>query len=266
MKTILITGAAGGVGSRLRPYLQEHYRLRLFDRVACSDLQSNEEQIIGDIANRDKVMHACEGVDGIVHLACAYSLNISFEDTVEANYRGTVYLLDACQHWNIPRFVFASSHHVLGQHPAAGFHNDHAAVAPDGFYALSKAFGESAFALYAHKIGLQGLSIRIGSATDTVVDSRRLHIWLSAADMAQLTRIGLEHPDARGDIVYGTSECPDAFFPNQRARELGYVPQSNATHHLHPLYRPLPAMPDSEGPNWVGGPFVPFALTLGEKS
>lgn len=265
MKTILITGAAGGVGTRLRPFLHDNYRLRLFDRIGCKDLHDNEEQIVGDIACRETVLKACEGVDGIIHLACAYSLFITFEDTLEANYRGTLYLLDACKQYNIPRFVYASSHHVVGHHPSAGFCNDYAPVAPDGFYALSKAFGESALALYVHKIGLKGLSIRIGSAADYVVDGRRQKIWLSAADMAQLTVIGLEHPDARGDIVYGISKCSDAFFPNTRARELGYVPLDNAEDHLADDYIQLDDMPEAEGPAWVGGPYIPFPPELGEK-
>ncbi|TKI03736.1 NAD-dependent epimerase/dehydratase family protein [Martelella alba] len=265
MKTILITGAAGGIGTRLRPYLRDRYRLRLFDRVGCKDIQKNEEQVIGDIADREDVLNACENIAGIIHLACAYSLHITFEDTLQANYRGMIYLLDACRHYNIPRFVYASSHHVVGHHPASGFYDDHASVAPDGFYALSKVFGESALALYVHKIGLKGLSIRIGSAVDKVMDGRRLHIWLSAADMAQLTLIGLEHPDARGDIVYGISACPGAFFPNDRARELGYTPQDNAQANLAVDFIPLDEMPDEEGPAWVGGPYIPFPPEIGEQ-
>jgi uronate dehydrogenase len=265
MKTLLITGSAGGVAKRLRPFLRKHYALRLFDRVETTQLAENETSIVGDLADPDAVRQACEGVDGIVHLACAYSLDIDFEDTLDANYRGLLYLLDACRRFEIARFVFASSHHVVGHHRADGFAGDEAPIAPDGFYALSKAFGESACALYAHRHGLRTLSIRIGSAADTAVDGRRVRLWIGDRDMAQLVRIGLEHPDVRCDIVYGVSDCPDAFFENTRARELGYEPLDKARDHLDPAFVPREKMTVQDGRDYVGGPYVPQPLKVRGK-
>lgn len=262
MKTLLVTGAAGGVAARIRPLLREHYQLRLLDRVAAPVPTARETVIVADLADRQAVLHACEGVDGILHLACVHALDIPFEATLDANYRGTLYLLDACQHWGIGRFVFASSHHVLGAHPTQGFSGDQATLAPDGFYALSKVFGEAAVAMYAHRIGLRTLTIRIGSAGEEAIDARRLRLWVSNRDLAQLIRIGLEHPHLTCETVYGVSSCPDALFANARAQALGYLPEDEALEHRSVDFLELAAMPPAEGPNFVGGPYIAHALKL----
>jgi uronate dehydrogenase len=262
MKTILVTGAAGGVAKRVRPWLRKHYTLRLLDLREPGDLAENETAMVGDITDRDAVRRAAHGVDGVLHLACAYSLDIDFEATLDANYRAQLYLLDACRDFAIDRFVFASSHHVLGQHRVDGFTGDAAGVAPDGFYALSKVFGEAACALYAHRHGIKALSIRIGNADEQVADGRRQHIWVSGRDLAQLIRIGFEHADITHDVVYGVSRCPDPFFANTRAAELGYAPLDSALDHLSPAFVAREAMPAAAGPDFVGGPYVPQPLIV----
>ncbi|MEK6421260.1 MAG: NAD(P)-dependent oxidoreductase [Burkholderia gladioli] len=262
MKTLLVTGAAGGVATRVRPWLREHYNLRLLDLRAAGELAANETAVVGDITDRDAVLRAAQGVDGILHLACAYSLDIDFEATLDANYRAQLYLLDACREHGIGRFVFASSHHVLGQHRVDGFAGDDAPVAPDGFYALSKVFGEAACSLYAHRHGIKALSIRIGNADDRVADGRRQHIWVSGRDLAQLIRIGFEHEAITHDVVYGVSRCPAPFFDNARAVELGYAPQDSALDNLSPEFVARDAMPASAGPDFVGGPYVPQPLIV----
>ncbi|WAH56682.1 NAD(P)-dependent oxidoreductase [Pseudomonas silvicola] len=262
MKTLLITGGAGGVATRIRPLLRDRYRLRLLDQTAASNLQEGETRIVADLTDQAAVLQACEGVDAIVHLACAHSLDISFEATLDPNYRATLYLLDACQRCGIERFIFASSHHVVGQHATAGFAGDSAQIAPDGFYALSKAFGEAAVALYARKYNLRALNIRIGSAADTAVDDRRLRLWVSTRDLVQLIEIGLTHPDLRCETVYGVSACPQALFGNISAYALGYRPQDHADDHRAVDFRALAELPASEGPGHVGGPYVPHTLTL----
>ncbi|EJM03043.1 NAD dependent epimerase/dehydratase family protein [Pseudomonas sp. GM102] len=262
MKTLLITGAAGGVATRIRPLLRNRYRLRLLDRIAAPDLQDGETRFVADLSNQASVLEACEGVDAVIHLACAHSLDISFEATLDANYRGTLHLLDACQRSGIERFVFASSHHVLGQHLTEDFAGDEAPIAPDGFYALSKVFGEGAVALYAYRTGLRALNIRIGSAGDTAVDARRLRLWVSIRDLVQLIDIGLNHPDLRCDTVYGVSRCPDGLFANARAHALGYRPQDLASEHLADDFVVLADMSPNEGAGFVGGPYIPHALKL----
>jgi uronate dehydrogenase len=262
MPTLLVTGAAGIVGTALRPYLRERFSLRLLDRRPVSELAANETALVGDLTDPTFVRQACEGVDAVLHLACAHGTDIQFQATVEPNYHATLYLLEAAQRAGARRFVFASSHHVLGQYPtqAAEQFDDHP-VAPDSYYALSKVFGEAACATFSQRSELATFIVRIGNADAKVADARRLRLWTSARDLAQLVLIGLEHPEVRHEIVYGVSECPQALFHNNRARALGYRPLDHAAEHLADNFLAYEAMaPVGSGRDHVGGAYAGVAL------
>ncbi|MCV9917487.1 NAD(P)-dependent oxidoreductase [Pseudomonas sp. BT-42-2] len=262
MPTLLVTGAAGIVGTALRPYLRERFNLRLLDRRPVSELAANETALVGDLTDPAFVRQACEGVDAVLHLACAHGTDIQFQATVEPNYHATLYLLEAAQRAGARRFVFASSHHVLGQyHTQAAEQFDDHPVAPDSYYALSKVFGEAACATFSQRSELATFIVRIGNADAKVADARRLRLWTSARDLAQLVLIGLEHPEVRHEIVYGVSECPQALFHNSRARALGYRPQDNAAEHLADNFLTYDAMaPVGSGRDHVGGAYAGVAL------
>ncbi|MFW3894563.1 NAD-dependent epimerase/dehydratase family protein [Pseudomonas bharatica] len=266
MPTLLVTGAAGIVGTALRPFLRQRYSLRLLDRQQVADLHEGETAVVGDLTDPACVQRAVDGVDGILHLACAHGTDIHFNSTVEPNYHGTLYLLEAAQRHGVKRFVFASSHHVLGQYRSdrAEFFDD-MPVAPDSYYALSKVFGEAACTTFSLRSEVATFIVRIGNADPKVSDARRLRMWTSARDLAQLMLIGLEHPEVRNEIVYGVSESPNPLFHNNRARALGYQPQDNAGEHLADNYLPYEAMAAvGSGRDHVGGAYagVPLASLL----
>lgn len=267
MPTLLVTGAAGIVGTALRPFLRQRYSLRLLDRKPVEGLVDGETALVGDLTDPACVQQAVEGVDGIIHLACAHGTDIPFHSTVEPNYHGTLYLLEAAQRFGVKRFVFASSHHVLGQYRSdLAEYFDDLPVAPDSYYALSKVFGEAACATFSLRSEVATWIVRIGNADPKVSDARRLRMWTSARDLAQLLLIGLEHPEVRHEIVYGVSESPDPLFHNRRARALGYVPQDNAGDNLADNYLPYEAMaPEGSGRDHVGGAYagVPLVSLLG---
>ena len=67
MKRVLLTGAAGDIGTRLRKLLEPIYpELRLSDVRKPADLQANESFVPADLANLNEVEKAVEGVDGII--------------------------------------------------------------------------------------------------------------------------------------------------------------------------------------------------------
>jgi len=258
-KRILLTGAAGRVGRLLRPLLQARYALRLCDVAPLSDVAHDDEILCGDLADPAVAARAVAGTIGVVHLAGLVAPAVSFEDTLAPNYRAVLALLEACRHQGCDRFIFASSHHIVGLHAPAPLPDD-PALAPDGFYGLSKAFGEAATAMYARRFGIRGLIVRIGNADPAVVDGRRERLWVSGRDLTQLIAIGLEHPDLGCEIVYGTSNCPDAFFPNFASQRLGYRPQDSAADHHAPGFRPLHAMTAADGASHLGGLFAASVL------
>ncbi|MGH8633412.1 MAG: NAD-dependent epimerase/dehydratase family protein, partial [Burkholderiales bacterium] len=101
-------------------------------------------------------------------------------------------------------------------------------INPDSRYGVSKVFGEALGSLYADKYGMQVFLMRIGNVNPVPIDKRRLSIWLSPRDLAQLVSIGIDHPDIRFEIVYGISGNTRAWYDNSNAARLGYRPRDNA--------------------------------------
>ncbi len=75
---------------------------------------------------------------------------------------------------------------------------------------------------------MQFLMIRIGNVNPAPIDKRRLSIWISPRDIAQLVSIGIEHPEIRFEIVYGISGNARAWYDNSNAFRLGYKPADNS--------------------------------------
>lgn len=229
--TLLITGASGFVGTGLRRELAARgERLRLFVRRPLADLRPNEEQAIGDIADAAAVMRAAEGTSAIIHLA-GCTTDAGIEAQIDGNIRGAFNVFEAARQCSVERVVFASSNHVVGYYPRKRRIGNDVLIRPDSRYGLTKAFGEQAGALYADKYGLRVLCIRIGNVNDRPIDRRRLALWLSWRDLAQLVNIGLTHPALRYAVVYGVSNNDRSFYDNDAAFKLGYRPQDNAEDH-----------------------------------
>lgn len=264
--TVLVTGATGRVGSAVRPFLRERFDLVLFDRVASPAPQPGERVVVGDLAVRADVRAALAGIDAVLHLACVHGLELAFDDSIDANIRGTVHVLDEARRIGVRRFVYASSHHVHGAHERDGFAGDAAPLAPDAYYGLGKAFGELACALHAERFGMEVLVARIGNADPHVADDRALRLWTSARDLAELFTIGLTHPDVRHEVVYGLSVCPEPLYRNERAFELGYRPRDRALDHLASGFVPFEAMDERLGRAYVGGAYMVAPLPTGEET
>ncbi|MBB6255322.1 NAD-dependent epimerase/dehydratase family protein [Nitrospirillum iridis] len=231
MTKILLTGANGGVGRRLRRLLPAFYpNLRLSDLTPPDDLQPHEEFVAADLADLAQVEAAVAGVDGIIHLG-GLSTEYDWADILQSNIIGAYNLFEAARKHNVRRVVFPSSNQAVGFYPRHRRLGTDVTVRPSSRYGLSKAFGEAVAALYADKHGLRTLCIRIGRVHDLPEDERRLALWISPRDFVQLIRIGLEHPDIHFDLVYGLSSNDRSWYDNTRAYELGYSPEDRAEDH-----------------------------------
>src|SRR5438034_198135 len=113
MKKVLITGAAGDVGSHLRRELAGRYALRLSDIRPIRDLAKGEEFIRGDCANLRDMLRVTKGVDAVVHLG-GFSVEGSWEVILRANILGTYNAFEAARRHGARRIVFATSHHAVG--------------------------------------------------------------------------------------------------------------------------------------------------------
>ncbi len=254
MKTVLITGAAGNVGSHLRRELAGRYNLRLSDIVAVKDISPGEKQARGDVAKMADMLRVTKGVDAIVHLG-GFSAEGPWESILHANIIGCYNVFEAARRNGVKRVLFASSNH------AAGFYRrdvkiDHRVYPkPDSRYGVSKAFGEQIGSLYADKYGLEVFCMRIGNVNPVPPDKRRLSIWISPRDLARLVSVGIDNPNINFEIVYGVSDNKRSWYDNSNARRLGYLPQDDAElYAAEVLAKDKPGDPRTE--MFQGGTFV----------
>jgi uronate dehydrogenase len=262
MPRILLTGAAGGVGSRLRKLLPAIYPdLILSDLKQPDDLSPSETFITADLADFAQVQKTVEGVDGIIHLG-GFSVEGPWETILNANIIGAYNLFEAARLAGVKRIVFASSNHAVGFHPRGETIDTHALVRPDTRYGVSKAFGEALGSLYAFKYNIGVLSIRIGNVGEKPLDLRRLSIWLKTEDLVSLIRIGLERDGLVYEVVYGMSDNKRGWWDNSRALELGYRPEGHSEDFAAEILAAQSSgKPDPVGDFFQGGPFCSDEFT-----
>ena len=255
MKTVLITGAAGGVGRALRGALAGKYQLRLSDLRPIKDLKPGERFMRADITRMADMLRITSGVDAIVHLG-GYSVEGPWPLIQKANIEGCYNAYEASRRNKVPRFIFPTSNHAVGFYRRDETIDHRVYIKPDGRYGVSKVFGEALGSLYADKYGLRVLCIRIGNVNERPIDKRRLSIWISPRDLGQLVSIGVEHPDLRFEIVYGVSDNKRAWYDNSNARRLGYQPQDRGEDYAAEVLAKEPPVTDQRAETFQGGTFV----------
>ncbi|MGA4799569.1 NAD-dependent epimerase/dehydratase family protein [Streptomyces lavendulocolor] len=228
-RTVLLTGAAGGLGTLMRGLLPAYgYELRLLDIVP---VEGEPGAITADLADRDALRAAVRGVDAIIHLA-GISLEASFDKILRANIAGTYNLYEAARQEGVPRIVFASSNHAVGFTPRPREGDPLIPIdtprRPDTHYGLSKCFGEDLAQLYWDLHGLESVSVRIGSCFPRPTSVRMLSVWMSPADCARLFHAALTAGDVGHTVVYGSSANTRLWWDLSTARALGYEPQDDS--------------------------------------
>ena len=226
MKTVLITGASGDVGTHLRRELKGKYKLRLSDKRSLRK-GKGETFIRADISKMADALKITKGVDAIVHLG-GYSVEGPWAGILEANIVGCYNVFEAARRNGVRRILFPTSNHAVGFYRRDQTIDHRVYIKPDSRYGVSKVFGEALGSLYADKYGMEVFMMRIGNVNPQPIDKRRLSIWLSPRDLAQLVTIGIEHPGIRFEIVYGISGNKRAWYDNANAARLGYRPQDDS--------------------------------------
>ena len=188
LKTILITGANGRIGSALVKYidaLEKGYNLRLGDLIV-----SDERGMKIDITDLSSCRIACEAVDTVIHLAGAASPDSTFEDILPVNIIGTYNIFQAASESGVRRIVFASSAQVVKGYPVDLQVRTNMPVRPKNLYGVSKAYGEALAAYYAYQNKLEAIALRIGAfeyQTEWVqMSSRDLSAWAEPEDLCSL--------------------------------------------------------------------------------
>jgi uronate dehydrogenase len=256
MTRVLMTGAAGGIGTMIRSQIKS-----LYPGAVLSDLRepvhlaADERFVRADLASLAELEAALDGIDGVLHFG-GHSVEGSWETVLQANIIGTYNLFEAARRRGVKRVVFASSNHAVGYYPRTTHIGTAVVPRPDSRYGVSKVFGEALGAMYADKHGLRVTSLRIGNVGPLPLDRRRLAIWLHPDDLVQLCRIGLEHPAIRYEVFYGASLNERAWWDNSNAYRFGYRPRHKSeAYRDHALAEQAKLGPDPVGDFYQGGTF-----------
>jgi len=255
MKKVLITGAAGDIGTVLRKRFRDRYTLRLTDINTPEGLDDGEEFIKADLRDFEAIKNVTVSMDAVVHLGGIVGVD-SWEENLAANIDGTHNVFESARLAGAGRVVCASSVHAVGFYPRSQTIGVDVKVLPDGRYGLSKAISEAIGAMYAEKYGLKVMAVRIGNNSPEPTNERLLSIWISHRDIAQLIGIGLDHPDLHYEIVYGVSANTRSWWDNSSAERLGYRPEDNAEDWAEEIMAKAPQDPDAPGADLQGGEFA----------
>jgi len=166
------------------------------------------------------------------------------------------HIYEAARRHGARRIIFASSNHVTGFYRLDEKIDARHMRRPDGYYGLSKSYGEDTAQLYFDRYGIETVSIRIGYAFPEPRDHRTLGSWLSYDDLTELVRRSLFAPQVGHTVVYGMSDNPGTYWDNRYAAHLGFAARdSSAPFRARIDAQPMPA-PDDPVRVFQGGGFT----------
>lgn len=257
--TILITGAAGALGTQLRRGLAPlAERLRLADREPITDLADHEEAVIFDLADEAATMAACEGVDAIVHMGGA-PLEKPWQEILDSSIRGSYHIYEGARKHGVKRIAYASSVHAIGFHELKDHISTDTPVRPDTLYGVSKCFVEALSSLYYDKFGIETACVRIFSSFPEPADRRHLWSWLSYDDCVRLFSAALTAPHVGHTIIFGMSDNKVKPVDNSKAGHIGFVPRDSSEPYRAAMEAKTPvADPAAPSTRCYGGAFVDY--------
>ena len=264
MKKLVLTGAAGRLGSYLREPLSE-----LCDNLVSTDLvegigstYSGETYIKADLANFDEVNALMDGAEMIVHFG-ALSDEDTFDEILSSNIIGAYNVWEAAARNNVNRVIYASSIHAVGMYPKNEYIGINVPHRPDTFYGLAKCFAEDLASLYWDKKQVEAVCLRILSCAK-VTSSRALGSWLSYDDLILLVKRAIDAPTTGFSIIYGVSNNDRTPVDNSEASFLGYKPKDNAEQYADKILRNAnKVIKNDPAQIFHGGPFA--AVELGKS-
>jgi len=262
-KKVLVTGLAGRIGKIIRINLSEQFEISALDRMEVEGYTT----VVANISDFEAIRPAFDGIDVVVHLAADPDKDGTWETTLENNIIGTRNVYEASRIAGVKRVVFASSNHAVGFYPLkdtpykqiydGDFSNIRQPiqplathlVRPDGYYGVSKSFGESLGSYFHDEYGLSVICMRIGwvlgklssehgdSKDDLSMDDddptfapSALSLWMSHRDTAQFVEKCVNAPESVGfAIFYGMSGNTYGIWDMESSfRVIGYNPLDDA--------------------------------------
>jgi uronate dehydrogenase len=237
-KRVLVTGSAGAVGNGVCLALAERgHTVRGADRRPTPNVADVVE---GDLADKETVYRAVEGMDTVIHLAAYVNNGDLVETLLRPNVISPFYICEAARELGVKRLVLASSVQVI-----EGFGRSGRTIGvdeglrPRNLYALTKAWGEIMGDMYAKMYNLAVINVRIGWLPRSLEQAQAIakseyaqNIYLSYADAQRFfVRCVESEVPAAGESIVVFAGSKTAEIPHmdlEPARQLlGYVPQDH---------------------------------------
>ena len=264
MKKLVLTGAAGRLGSYLREPLSKTCDMLVSTDIAedIGTLYPGETYVSADLADLDAMVALLDGADMVVHFG-AVGDEAPFEQILGPNIVGAYNIWEAAYRNGVRRVVYASSIHAVGMHPKTDFIGTDAPHRPDTFYGLAKCFAEDLASLYWDKRGIEAVCMRILSCAQ-VGNPRAVGSWLSYDDLIQLVQRAIDTPVTGFSVIYGVSNNDRSPVDNSKASFLGFRPKDNAEQFADAIFAEAGSLdPTDKGNLCHGGPFA--AIELGNS-
>lgn len=261
MRSVLITGAAGRLGSVLSRGLADRYELRLTDLpdAGLAELSPYGATFEADLTDLDAAKDLCTGIDTVVHLAATPDPAATWTTLLPANIVATYNVMTAAVHARCRRVVYASSIHAVSGYPPDVQVKTTESVNPGDLYGVTKCFGEALGRYVAEQEGVSVIAVRIGAAQPAALMRDESYAWLldtflSDTDLLQLIDLCINTGDVRWAIVHGLSDNRFKRLDLSDTRMLlGYQPRDDAAELNELVPDPLLARP----PHNAGDPAQP---------
>jgi uronate dehydrogenase len=184
-----------------------------------------------------------------------------FEEVIGPNIRGLYHVYEAARREKA-RVLFASSNHSIGFHERSVPLDDDCQFMPDGYYGLSKAYGELMGRMYWYKHGVESVMVRIGSCFPEPSNARALSTWLSYADLSALCVRATMAEKTGCAVIWGASANARTYWRHDARESLGWTPKDSADPFAAQLAGAVSDSPIEE--RYQGGAYTAMDYTRSE--
>lgn len=246
-RKVLVTGAAGRIGSYFAEHARDRYDLRLMvlgNEPRIEQIKPFGEVVAADLSDLDRLKEFCSGIDTVLHLAANADPSTPWNELLRNNIVGTYNVMVAAKAAGCRRVIYASSIHAVSGYPPDVQVKTSEPVNPGDLYGVSKCFGEALGRCMAERESLSVIALRIGAYGPPEHVAKpgghaMLDMFVSQRDLQQMFEKCIDVENLRWAVFHAISNNHFKRLDITDARELlGYDPHDDAA-KINPQLRAL---------------------------